>query len=111
MKLDLLYSRIIFWLFATAIAGGVFLPLAALGEEELWDRPYVDPECATDYACRESDNNALVYELMYAGRVIPTNKGDMTKEECEKAKTAIQQVTGAFVELRCRPRVVARQKI
>lgn len=98
----------LFWIMVAAIGAAISLVLpflfysAAFG----WDKPYVDEDCAATYACRDK----LVYELVYAGIVIPHPLGDLTKEECERIKEDIQMATGALSELRCRPRVVARQE-
>lgn len=72
-----------------------------------WDKPYVDEACAFDFACKGEP----IYELVYADVVIPHPLGDMSKDECEKAKLEIQRASGALSELRCRPRIVSRQNL
>jgi hypothetical protein len=109
------YDRIMFWVFAVAAAAGlaVLLPLwffqPAYGADDKpeWEAPYVDEACAEDFACQGDP----IFELVYAGVVVPLAAGDMTKEECEQAKEDIIAVTGAMSELRCRPRLVARQNL
>jgi hypothetical protein len=69
------------------------------------EKPYVDEACAESFACQD----IIIYELVYAGIVVST--GDMDEKECEAAKADIQKSTGAMSDLKCRPRLVERQKI
>lgn len=99
-----------FWVFLAVTILALLLGLSmAAAEEDIEPhhiRPYVDEECAVSFSC----NSQRTWELIYQGEVVHGSDNlDMTFEECEELRAALEMQTEAFTEIYCRPRLVERE--
>jgi hypothetical protein len=71
--------------------------------------PFVDEACAQSFGCQSE----MIWELIMIPSGDVVSFGDMTKEECEEMKALVEAQTEmeAFTGLKCRARLVEREKI